>query len=196
MLSRASIRAYSTIPNAVKVASKDTAHNLTNLSVVINNAGSKTGKSGVSHLLSKFTFLSNGAKSALRFTRESELLGGTFESKVTRDALVLKTSFLKQDLPYYVEALGNVVSNTKFVPHEFEEVVLPAAKTEAVLAEANPVFKGVEKLHEITFRKGLGTHCSTMNPLQLVLKKLLNSLKNNSLVKTFPLLLKVPTKKI
>ncbi|KAK6873778.1 Cytochrome b-c1 complex subunit 2, mitochondrial [Candida tropicalis] len=156
MLSRASIRAYSTIPNAVKVASKDTAHNLTNLSVVINNAGSKTGKSGVSHLLSKFTFLSNGAKSALRFTRESELLGGTFESKVTRDALVLKTSFLKQDLPYYVEALGNVVSNTKFVPHEFEEVVLPAAKTEAVLAEANPVFKGVEKLHEITFRKGLG----------------------------------------
>lgn len=156
MLSRASIRAYSTIPNAVKVASKDSAHNLTNLSVVINNAGAKTGKSGISHLLSKFTFLSNGAKSALRFTRESELLGGAFESQVTRDALVLKTSFLKQDLPYYVEALGNVVSNTKFTPHEFEEVVLPAAKSEAALADSNPVFKGVEKLHEITFRKGLG----------------------------------------
>ncbi|RCK65814.1 Cytochrome b-c1 complex subunit 2, mitochondrial [Candida viswanathii] len=156
MLSRASIRAYSTIPNAVKVASKESVHSLTNLSVVINNAGAATGKSGLAHLLSKFTFLSNGAKSALRFTRESELLGGTFESQVTRDALILKTSFLKQDLPYFVEALGNVVSNTKFLPHEYSEVVLPAAKTEATLANADPVFKGLEKLHEITFRKGLG----------------------------------------
>ena len=39
------------------------------------------------------SLLNNGAKSALRFTRESELLGGTFESKVTRDALILNTTF-------------------------------------------------------------------------------------------------------
>lgn len=156
MLSRASIRAYSSIPNSVKIAAKESATDLTKLSVIINNAGSKTGKLGVSHLLSKFTFLNNGAKSALRFTRESELLGGTFESKVTRDALILNTTFLKQNLPYYVEALGNVVSNTQFAPHEFNEIVLPTANAETKLANANPAFKGVEKLHEITFRRGLG----------------------------------------
>ncbi|EMG46469.1 QCR2 Cytochrome b-c1 complex subunit 2 [Candida maltosa Xu316] len=156
MLSRASIRAYSTIPNSIKVASKESASDLTRLSVVINNAGARNGKLGVSHLLSKFAFLNNGAKSALRLTRESELLGGSIEGQVTRDALILKTSFLQQDLPYYVEALGNVVSNTQFTPHEFNEVVLPAAKTEAALAEADSSFKGLEKLHEITFRKGLG----------------------------------------
>ena len=56
MLSRASIRAYSSIPNSVKIAAKESATDLTKLSVIINNAGSKTGKLGVSHLLSKFTF--------------------------------------------------------------------------------------------------------------------------------------------
>ncbi|KAI5956404.1 QCR2 [Candida jiufengensis] len=156
MLSRSSIRAYSTIPNAIKITAKDSVNELTKLAVVIDNAGAKNGKLGTSHLLSKFAFLSNGNKSALRFTRESELLGGDFSAKPTRDGLVLETKFLKQDLPYYVEELGNVLSNTRYTRHEFEEVVLPAAKYEAQYAHSNSHFAGVDKLHEITFRKGLG----------------------------------------
>ncbi|CCG21934.1 Qcr2 ubiquinol-cytochrome-c reductase [Candida orthopsilosis Co 90-125] len=156
MLSRTAVRAYSSVPNGIKISTKESVNGLTKLHVVVTNAGAKDGKFGTSHLLSKFAFLNNGAKSALRFTRESELLGGHFKGHVKRDALVLKTKFLKQDLPYYVEALGNVLSNTQFTPHEFEEVVLPSALAEARAAHSNSHFTGLEKLHEITFRRGLG----------------------------------------
>lgn len=156
MLSRNSVRAYSSAVNGIKIASKNSPSELTSLSVVVDNAGSKNGKFGTGHLLSKFAFSNNKAKSALRFTRESEILGGTFEGKVTRDALVLKTTFLKQNLPYYVEELGNVLANTQYTPHEFNEVVLPSVKAEVKNAFANPHFNGLEKLHEISFRRGLG----------------------------------------
>jgi len=156
MLSRVSARSLSTATKAIKVAARDAPGSLTNLSVVVNNAGSKTGKSGVAHLAAKFNFLNTGSKSALRFTRESELLGGVFSTNVTRDAIVLNTQFLKEDLPYYVEALGSVLTNTSFRPHEFVEVVLPAAKAEYEAAHVSNAFTAVESLHELSFRKGLG----------------------------------------
>ncbi|KAK6457967.1 ubiquinol-cytochrome-c reductase complex core protein 2 mitochondrial precursor [Scheffersomyces xylosifermentans] len=156
MLSRVSARSLSTATKSIKVAARDAPGALTTLSVVVNNAGSKTGKSGVAHLAAKFNFLNTGSKSALRFTRESELLGGVFSTNVTRDAIVLNTQFLKEDLPYYVEALGSVLTNTSFRPHEFTEVVLPAAKAEYEAAHASNAFTAVESLHELSFRKGLG----------------------------------------
>lgn len=156
MLSRVSARSYSSAAQAIKVSTKDASTNLSSLSVVVNNSGAKAGKSGVAHLLSKFNFLNTQAKSALRFTRESELLGGNFSSNVTRDAIVLKTQFLQEDLPYYVEALGNVLANTSFRPHEFPETVLPVAKAEYEASRASNTFVAVEALHELSFRKGLG----------------------------------------
>ncbi|KAK6197445.1 ubiquinol-cytochrome-c reductase complex core protein 2 mitochondrial precursor [Scheffersomyces amazonensis] len=158
MLSRAATRrSYSTAVQAVvKTTARDTTGNLTNLTVVVNNSGSKAGKSGISHLLSSFNFLNTGAKSALRFTRESELLGGQFSSNVTRDAIVLNTSFLKTDLPYYVEALGNVLSNTSFRPHELVENVLPVVKSQYESAIKSNSYLALEELHELSFRKGLG----------------------------------------
>lgn len=154
MLSRAASRAYSTTP--VKLVSRDAPGNLTTLSVKVNNAGSKAGKIGVAHLLSKFAFLNTEVKSALWFTRESELLGGSFSSYVTRDAIVLNTQFLKQDLPYYVEALGNTLHKPLFRPHELVETVIPVASAEAAAAHASTEFVALEHLHELTFRKGLG----------------------------------------
>lgn len=154
MLSRVTLRSYST--GSLKVSAKETTGNLTKLSVVVNNAGSKAGKSGVSHLLSKYNFLNTETKSALRFTRESELLGGVVSSKVTRDSIVLSTQFLKEDLPYYVEALGNVIAKSSYRPHELPEVVAPAALTEYKDAHASNAFTALEALHEISFRKGYG----------------------------------------
>lgn len=154
MLSRISARAYSTAP--VKLVSRDATGSLSTISVVVNNAGSKVGKAGVPHLLSKFGFLNNEAKSALRFTREAELLGGVFSSHVTRDAIVLSSQFLKQDLPYFVEALGNAVAKPSFRPHEFTETVLPVAAAESAAAHACPEFVALEALHQQSFRKGLG----------------------------------------
>ncbi len=53
-------------------------------------------------------------RSALRITRESELLGGQLTSYNTREAVVLEAHFLREHLPYYTELLGEVVASTKF----------------------------------------------------------------------------------
>lgn len=154
MLSRVSVRAYSN--SAVKLVTREAPGSLSTVSVVVNNAGSKAGKSGIAHLLAKHSFLNTETKSALRFTRESELLGGSFSSTVTRDALILRTQFLREDLPYYVEALGNVLTRTSFRPHELPEIVLPTAKAEYQAAHKSNAFQALESLHELSFRKGLG----------------------------------------
>ena len=156
MLPRVSIRTYATGSNLVSVASKEALGNLSTLSVVINNAGSKVGKSGVAHLFSKFNFLNTETKSALRFTRESELLGALYSSNVTRDSIILRTQFLSTELPYFVESLGNVLTKAAFRPHQLPELVKPAALAESSAAYANNSFAALEALHEISFRKGLG----------------------------------------
>lgn len=53
-------------------------------------------------------------RSALRITRESELLGGQLTASHTREAVVLQASFLREDLPYFAELLAEVVSSTKY----------------------------------------------------------------------------------
>lgn len=156
MLSRVTARTYSTAAQGLKVSSRDASGKLSKVTVVVNNAGSKAGKSGLAHLLSKSNFLNTETKSALRFNRESELLGGVYSSNVTRDSIVLSTQFLKEDLPYYVEGLGNVLTKTSFRPHEFTEIVVPVAKAEYANANESNEFKALESLHEISFRRGLG----------------------------------------
>lgn len=53
-------------------------------------------------------------RSALRITRESELLGGQLTAFHTREALVLQASFLREDIPYFTELLGEVISQTRY----------------------------------------------------------------------------------
>jgi ubiquinol-cytochrome c reductase core subunit 2 len=50
----------------------------------------------------------------LRIVRESELLGAELNAYHTRENLVLEAKFLRDDLPYFVELLGEVASSTKF----------------------------------------------------------------------------------
>lgn len=61
-------------------------------------------------------------RSALRITRESELLGGQLTAYHTREALVVEAAFLRDDLPYFTELLGEVITKTRYtstldVPH-------------------------------------------------------------------------------
>ncbi len=53
-------------------------------------------------------------RSALRITRESELLGSQLEAYHTREALVLQASFLRGDLPYFAELLAEVITQTRY----------------------------------------------------------------------------------
>ena len=58
-------------------------------------------------------------RSALRITRESELLGGQLTAYHTREALILEASFLRNDLPYFAELLGEVLSQTKYTCEDY-----------------------------------------------------------------------------
>jgi ubiquinol-cytochrome c reductase core subunit 2 len=50
----------------------------------------------------------------LRIQRESELLGSSLEAFHSRENLVVGAKFLRDDLPYFVELLAEVASQTKY----------------------------------------------------------------------------------
>ncbi|KAG7822902.1 hypothetical protein KL909_003505 [Ogataea angusta] len=158
MFARTSIRSFSTtVPKAVKVTTVEApGSGVSSLKVIVKNAGSKASAPGLAHLLASSSFLNTEARSGLRLKRESELLGGEYKATVTRDSLVLEAKFLKEALPYYVTAIGDVLTGTLFRPHELAEIALPYSKTEAAAANSSPEFKALEALHAITFRTGLG----------------------------------------
>lgn len=53
-------------------------------------------------------------RSTLRITREAELLGAELFSRHSREALIIGAKFLRDDLPYFVELLAEVASQTKY----------------------------------------------------------------------------------
>lgn len=57
---------------------------------------------------------STSKRSALRITREAELLGGELSAYHSRENLVIRAKFLRDDLPYFTELLGEVISKTKY----------------------------------------------------------------------------------
>lgn len=138
------------------VSATDGSGKISSLAVKVHAGSRYATKDGVSHLLSRFNFQNTSGKSALRLVRESELLGGKFESSVSREYITLKATFLKEDLPYYVNALGNVLYKTSFKAHELKETVLPAAHHDLLVAQTCPLKKAEELLYNVTYRKGLG----------------------------------------
>lgn len=149
-------RQYSTAVKGLKVASKDSEGFLSKLTVKVNAGSRYSGpKDGISHLLSRFNFQNTSAKSALRFAREAELLGGIYSSKVTRDSIILSAQFQRQDLPYFVNSFADIIGSTQFKLHEFNEAVLPAAKHDNKVASSSLQFQALETLNSLIYRNGL-----------------------------------------
>jgi len=98
----------------VKFASRDLPGPTTHLAVVARAGSRFQPLPGYSDGLEKFAFKNTHKRSALRITRESELLGGELSSYHSRENLVLSTKFLRDDLPYFTELLGEVISQTRF----------------------------------------------------------------------------------
>lgn len=138
------------------VSATDGSGKVSTLAVKVHAGSRYATKDGISHLLSRFNFHNTSGKSALRLVRESELLGGGFQSKVDREFITLSSTFLKEDLPYYVNALGNVLYKTSFRPYELPESVLPAAKHDLESHNICPVRRSEDLLYSITYRNGLG----------------------------------------
>lgn len=129
---------------------------ISEVSVIIKAGSRYENQPGLSHVLEKFAFRNTENKSALRLVRETELLGGCFETFHDRENIVLKAKFLKQNLPYFVKALGDTLQNTLFNKYELDEAVAPLAAKEAELARSDAGFLSQEAAYEAAFRSGLG----------------------------------------
>lgn len=149
-------RLLSTEASGVKVVSKEDGRPVTQLSLILKGGSRYDTTPGVAHLLEKFAFKNTSARSALRLVRESELLGGQLSSSVGRENIVLTAKFLREDLPYFVEALSDVAKSTLYNEYEYVEEVVPLAAFESSKAAADNLYVAQEAAHEVAFRNGLG----------------------------------------
>ncbi|ODQ53188.1 LuxS/MPP-like metallohydrolase [Saitoella complicata NRRL Y-17804] len=142
--------------NGLKVATRDDGLPTTALSVVIKGGSRYQSTPGVAHALEKFGFKDTAARTGLRMTRESELLGGVLSTQLHRESITYTAQFTKEHLAYFVELLGDVVSLPKLSPYNLTEKVIPLLRLESEAAQANPLHKAFETVHQLAFRRGLG----------------------------------------
>ncbi|KAL4915588.1 Metalloenzyme, LuxS/M16 peptidase-like protein [Aspergillus aurantiobrunneus] len=140
----------------VKVANREPSGATGTLALVAKAGSRYQPFPGFSDALEFFAFQSTLKRSALRITREVELLGGEFSSTHSRENIVLKTKFLANDLPYFVELLAEVASQTKFPGYELDEVVTKLLKLRQLAIANDPEAVAVDAAHGVAFHQGLG----------------------------------------
>ncbi|RAK80449.1 ubiquinol--cytochrome-c reductase subunit 2 [Aspergillus fijiensis CBS 313.89] len=144
----------------VKVANREVAGPTGTLALV-SKAGTRYQPfPGFSDALEQFAFKSTLKRSALRINREVELLGSEVSATHSRENVVLKAKFLANDLPYFVELLAEVASQTKFSAHELSEVILKTLKYRQQALAANPEAVAIDAAHAVAFHRGLGESVS------------------------------------
>ncbi|KAL4903526.1 hypothetical protein BDW74DRAFT_169022 [Aspergillus multicolor] len=142
--------------SGVKVANRDPA-GVTGTLALVAKAGTRYQPfPGFSDAIELFAFQSTLKRSALRITREVELLGGEFSSTHSRENVVLKTKFLANDLPYFVELLAEVASQTKYPSYELNEIIAKLLKLRQVAISNDPEAVAVDAVHGVAFHQGLG----------------------------------------
>ena len=125
-------------------------------------------------------------RSALRITREVELLGGDYSSYHSRENLVIGAKFLRDDLPYFAELIAEVISQTKYTgvllpisvsqvhqgltflqDHELHEEVEPNMNLSRKELLGNPSDLAMNSAHGVAFHRGLGNslHPSSSTPM-------------------------------
>ncbi|KAL8397563.1 hypothetical protein RB594_004320 [Gaeumannomyces avenae] len=151
----------------IKVASKD-AHGPTTKLALVAKAGTRYQPlPGLTVGLEEFAFKNTQKRSALRITREAELLGGQLKAYHTREAVILEAAFLRDDLPYFVELLGEVASQTKYTTHEFHEQVEPIIHHSQDKVSHDALAQAIDGAHAVAFHTGLGSsiYPSSTTPL-------------------------------
>lgn len=141
----------------VKVANREVAGPTGTLALVAKAGSRYEPFPGFADALEKFAFKTTLKRSALRITREVELLGGEISSSHSRENVVLRAKFLANDLPYFTELLAEVASQPKFADHELKEVVSYLLKYNQQAAFANPENVALDAAHGVAFHRGLGS---------------------------------------
>ncbi|WEW56347.1 ubiquinol-cytochrome c reductase core subunit 1 [Emydomyces testavorans] len=140
----------------MKIACRDIPAPTTTLTVVAKAGSRYQPLPGYSDVLANFAFKSTTKRSALRITRESELLGGELSAHHSRENVVLTARFLSPDLPYYAELLAEVVTHTKYAGHELNEVVIDLVKFSQQDSVSNASLQALDVAHSLAFHHGLG----------------------------------------
>ncbi|CAK7241940.1 MAG: ubiquinol-cytochrome c reductase core subunit 1 [Sporothrix thermara] len=157
----------STEVSGVTVVSKDGQGPTTKLAIVAKAGTRYQPAPGLTAGLEGFAFKNTSKRSALRITRETELLGGQLTSYHTREAVVLEANFLREHLPYFTELLGEVVAETKFTEHELAEDIEPVLHLKQAKYSADSLAVALDAAHSVAFHTGLGEalYPSTTTPL-------------------------------
>ncbi|CAI7401720.1 ASB_collapsed_G0057900.mRNA.1.CDS.1 [Saccharomyces cerevisiae] len=190
MLSAARLQFAQGSVRRLTVSARDAPTKISTLAVKVHGGSRYATKDGVAHLLNRFNFQNTNTRSALKLVRESELLGGTFKSTLDREYITLKATFLKDDLPYYVNALADVLYKTAFKPHELTESVLPAARYDYAVAEQCPVKSAEDQLVSLQDIKDFADKVYTKENLEVsgenVVEADLKRFVDESLLSTLP----------
>ncbi|KHJ33654.1 putative ubiquinol-cytochrome-c reductase complex core protein mitochondrial precursor [Erysiphe necator] len=141
----------------VKIACNNVAGPTTRLAVFAKAGTRYQTAPGIAAGLSLFAFKNTNKRTALRITRESELLGGQLKSHHDREFVMLEAKFLRQDLPFFTELLSEVISETRFTTYEFEEQVAPLLKLSQKRFTGNASEVALDVAHNVAFHHGLGT---------------------------------------
>ncbi|RFU32686.1 hypothetical protein B7463_g3666, partial [Scytalidium lignicola] len=143
--------------NGVKVASRDVAGPTTKLAVIAKAGTRYQTLPGLAAGLEHFAFKNTNKRSALRITRESELLGSQLLAYHTRESVIIEAKFLREDLLYFTELLGEVISQTKYTTHEHHEEIEPLMHLIEKQQQADVAGLALNSAHGIAFHRGLGT---------------------------------------
>lgn len=81
----------------------------------------------------------------------------------------MTAEFLKEDLPYFVEVLGDVVTDTQYTKHQYVEEVVPQIASEYQQAQTQPEMLAADVAHSLAFRTGLGNSlfASPLHPVDV-----------------------------
>ncbi|KAI1813329.1 ubiquinol-cytochrome C reductase complex CORE protein 2 precursor [Poronia punctata] len=149
--------AYETTDVAgVKVATRDSRGPTTKLAVVAKAGTRYEPAPGLTVGLEEFAFKDTSSRSAIRITREAELLGGQLTAYHTREALVLEASFLREHIPYFTELLAEVISQTKYTTYEFHEEVERVLHLKQAKLAGDVSALALDAAHSVAFHNGLG----------------------------------------
>ncbi|KAI9661932.1 MAG: ubiquinol-cytochrome c reductase core subunit 1 [Bathelium mastoideum] len=140
----------------IKFASRDLAGPTTTLGLV-SRAGTRYQPApGLAEGLERFAFRTTDRRSTLRITREIELLGAEQFAEHTRESLVIGAKFLRDDLPYFVELLAEVATQTQYPGYLFHEEIEPLMEISKKKYLADTTAMAVNSAHALAYHRGLG----------------------------------------
>ncbi|KAI4777289.1 LuxS/MPP-like metallohydrolase, partial [Aureobasidium sp. EXF-8845] len=161
--------------NGVKFASREMPGPMTKLALVSKAGTRYEPLPGLTLGLQSFAFKvcanhqrpGTHSRSALRIQREAELMGSQLYSSRSRENLVVGAKFLRDDLPYFVELLAEVASNTKYAPHVYHEEIYPHIQLAQKQFLGDVLEMAVNSAHGLAYHRGLGvpTSPSSSTPL-------------------------------